>query len=86
MGTKKIPRSARTTGDIPKETLVSHSRQDNSTCFPSAGQAVCAACPYFRVVPLPSGRVRRVCALTGEKLPLAGNPLCEFQLLQEVPA
>lgn len=86
MSVKKIPRSARTTGDIPKETLVSHSRQDNSTCFPSAGQGFCAACAYFRTVPLESGRVRRVCALTGEKLPLAGNPLCTFQLLQEVVA
>ena len=51
-----------------------------------AGQGFCAACAYFRAVLLESGRVRRVCALTGEKLPLAGNPLCAFQLLQEVVA
>lgn len=47
-----------------------------------AGQGFCAACPYFRAVPLPSGRVRRVCVLTGEKLPAAGR-LCEFSRQEE---
>lgn len=59
---------------------------NKNTSYPLAGQGFCAACAYFWTVPLESGRVRRVCTLSGEKLPLAGNPLCEFQLLQEVPA
>lgn len=58
--------------------------EKKNTSYPLAGQGFCAACAYFRAVLLESGRVRRVCALTGEKLSLAGNPLCEFQLLQEV--
>ena len=79
---KKIPRSARTTGDIQKETLVRHSRQDNSTSYPLARQGFCAACAYFRVVPLPSGRVRKLCTLSGEKLTAAGR-LCEFSRQEE---
>lgn len=44
-----------------------------------SGQGFCATCPYFRAAPLDSGRVRRVCRFTGERLPLVGNPLCEMQ-------
>lgn len=41
-------------------------------------QGFCATCPYFRVSRTDSGRVRRVCRFTGERLPLVGNPLCEM--------
>ena len=58
----------------------------NTTSDPLVEQGFCVACAYFRAIPLEFRRVRRVCALTGEKLPLAGNPLCAFQLLQEVVA
>lgn len=53
-------------------------RQDN-IANPLVMQGLCAPCPYFRAVPLDSGRVRRVCRLTGERLPLVGNPLCGMQ-------
>lgn len=42
----------------------------------------CATCVYFRVVKLESGRVRKLCSFTGERLTLAGNPLCEFRQVE----
>lgn len=42
-------------------------REDN-TVNPLAGQGLCAPCPYFRAVKLASGRVRRVCMFSGERL------------------
>lgn len=56
----------------------------NNTPIRIAGQGFCAPCAYFRAVLLESGRVRRVCAFSGERLTLAGKPLCEFQTVQEV--
>ena len=47
-----------------------------------AGQDFCAPCVYFRVVKLESGRVRKLCSYTGERLTLAGNPLCEFRRVE----
>lgn len=52
--------------------------EEKNTSYLVAGQGFCAPCAYFRAVLLESGRVRRVCAFSGERLPLAGNPLCEF--------
>lgn len=47
---------------------------------PSAGQAcLCAPCRYFKVVLLPTGKVRNLCAFTGERLDAGGEPLCEFR-------
>lgn len=57
-------------------------RKDNIR-FPLAGQDVCAPCLYFRAVVLESGRVRKLCSFTGERLTLAGNPLCEFRHVRE---
>ena len=37
----------------------------------------CRACSFFRAVPLPSGRVRRLCALTGIKNP--ATPCVHFR-------
>lgn len=51
-------------------------REDN-TVNPLVGQGFCAPCPYFRAVKLASERVRRVCMFLGERLTVAGNPLCE---------
>ena len=51
-------------------------REDN-TVNPISGQGFCAPCPYFRAVKLASGQVRRVCSFTGERLTVAGTPLCE---------
>lgn len=51
----------------------------DTTPHPVAVQGVCAHCPYFFVVNLPSGRLRRLCLFTGEHVPAAGVPLCEFQ-------
>lgn len=56
-------------------------REDN-TPIRLAGQGFCAPCVYFRVVKLESGRVRKLCSFTGERLTLAGNPLCEFQQVE----
>ena len=56
-------------------------RKDN-TRFPLAVQGFCASCAYFRVVKLASGRVRKLCTLSGERLTLAGNPLCEFRQVE----
>lgn len=33
-----------------------------------AQDRACSACAFYREIPLPSGRRRRLCALTGEKL------------------
>ena len=55
------------------DTIPASALQEFSSCVP------CASCAYFRAVPLDSGRVRRVCQFTGERLTLAGNPLCEMQ-------
>ncbi len=51
--------------------------REENTVNPLAGQGFCAPCPYFRAVKLASGRVRRVCMFLGERLTIAGNPLCE---------
>ena len=56
-------------------------REDN-TPIRLAGQGFCAPCVYFRVVKLESGRVRKLCSFTGERLTLAGNPLCEFRQVE----
>ena len=53
------------------------SDKEDNTVNPLAGQGFCAPCPYFRAVKLASGRVRRVCMVLGERLTVAGNPLCE---------
>lgn len=60
------------------------SDREDTTRLPLAVQGFCAPCAYFRAVLLESGRVRRVCAFSGERLTLAGDPLCEFMTLQEV--
>lgn len=39
-------------------------------------RAACLACSFFRAVDLPSGRVRRLCMLSGERLNAAATP-CE---------
>ena len=54
----------------------------NTTPIPLAEQGFCAPCPYFRAVKLASGRVRKLCSFTGERLTLAGNPLCEFRRME----
>lgn len=54
----------------------------NNTPIRIAGQGFCAPCVYFRVVKLESGRVRKLCSFTGERLTLAGNPLCEFRRVE----
>ena len=56
-------------------------REDN-TPIRLAGQGCCAPCVYFRVVKLESGRVRKLCSVTGERLTLAGTPRCEFRQVE----
>lgn len=56
--------------------------QKNDNIPTSALQGFCAPCVYFRVVKLESGRVRKLCSFTGERLTLAGNPLCEFRQVE----
>ena len=56
-------------------------REDN-THIRIEGQGFCAPCAYFRAVKLASGRVRKLCSFTGERLALAGNPLCEFRQVE----
>lgn len=54
--------------------------QSENSRLPFAGQGCfCAPCGYFRLVVLASGRIRRVCSFTGERLTSNGNPLCEFR-------
>ena len=80
MTQKKTPTGLNRQGQQEKSRT---DREDN-TVNPLAGQGFCAPCPYFRAVKLAFGRVRRVSAFSGERLPLAGKPLCEFQTVQEV--
>lgn len=55
-------------------------RQKEDSFSPAAGQVcICASCRYFKLVPVPSGRIRHLCRFTGEKLSAGGNPLCEFR-------
>ena len=56
-------------------------REDN-THIRLEVQGFCAPCAYFRAVKLVSGRVRKLCSFTGERLTLAGNPLCEFRQVE----
>lgn len=44
----------------------------------SVSAAPCVDCRFFRLVLLPSGRFRRVCSFTGDKLPHEGAPRCDF--------
>ena len=39
----------------------------------------CADCAFYREIPLPSGRRRRLCTLSGEKLRTAGRTCPHFQ-------
>ena len=57
-----------------------NNRQEKYSRFLSAGQAcLCAPCRYFKVVLLPTGKVRNLCAFTGERLDAGGESLCEFR-------
>lgn len=57
--------------------------EKNTISIRLAGQGFCCApCAYFRAVKLVSGRVRKLCSFTGERLALAGNPLCEFRQVE----
>lgn len=57
--------------------------EENTIPIRLAGQGFCCAtCVYFRVVKLESDRVRKLCSFTGERLTLAGNPLCEFRRVE----
>lgn len=80
MTQKKTPTGLNRQGQQKK----SRTDKEDNTVNPLAGQGFCAPCAYFRAVLLESGRVRRVCAFSGERLTLAGKPLCEFQTVQEV--
>lgn len=57
------------------ETQSDHSKfmQAVQRCYP------CTSCAYLRLVTLPAGGFRKVCSFTGNKLPCAGKPLCEFR-------
>lgn len=74
MTQKKSP-----TGSNRKGLKKSIADRQNNIANPLVMQGFCTPCPYFRAVPLNSGRVRRVCQFTGERLPLVGNPLCGMQ-------
>lgn len=74
MTQKKSP-----TGSNRKGYKKSIADKEDNTLFPLALQGFCAPCVYFRVVKLESGRVRKLCSFTGERLTLAGDPLCEFR-------
>lgn len=74
MAQKKSP-----AGSNRKGIQKSITGRQNNTLSPFTMQGLCVSCAYFRAVPLDSGRVRRVCQFTGERLTLAGNPLCELQ-------
>lgn len=58
-------------------------RKHNTQAGFSFPATPCAGCRFFRLVPLPSGRSRAVCAFTGEKLARQGAPLCDFRQAQE---
>lgn len=77
MTQKKSP-----TGSNRKGYKKSIADKEDNTRFPLALQGFCAPCPYFRIVNLASGRVRKLCTLSGERLTLAGNPLCEFRRME----
>lgn len=42
-------------------------------------RAACRDCSFYRAIDLPSGRVRRLCMLTGERLTTAATPCQHFQ-------
>lgn len=44
-----------------------------------AQDRACSACAFYREIPLPSGRRRRLCALTGEKLRSSAGSCENFQ-------
>ena len=77
MTQKKSP-----TGSNRKGYKKSIADKEDNTLFPLALQGFCAPCVYFRVVKLESGRVRKLCSFTGERLTLAGNPLCECRQVE----
>lgn len=72
MDAKKPPKLWRRWGrnEAGNELACSHSAESaRESQAPS-----CRACSFFRAVPLPSGRVRRLCALTGIKNPTTPCP------------
>lgn len=65
------------------------SKERMEQCFPVAENspsgletqalAACPACSFYRAIDLPSGRVRRLCMLTGERLNTAATACEHFQ-------
>ncbi len=79
MTQKKTPTGLNRQGQQKK----SKTDREENTRFPVALQGFsacvpCASCPYFRAVPLASGRVRRVCSFHGIRVGVYGVPGCEF--------
>ena len=54
----------------------------NITVHPVSAQGLCSDCVYFRAVLLESGRVRRVCSLSGERISIAGVPMCSARQIE----
>lgn len=50
--------------------------ENSPSALETQARAACRDCSFYRVVPLASGRVRRLCMLTGERLTTAATP-CE---------
>ena len=76
MDAKKPPKLWRRWGrnEAGKEPFAcSHS----AGCARESQQQFCRDCSFFRAVPLPSGRLRRLCALTGIKNP--ATPCVHFR-------
>lgn len=53
--------------------------ENSPSALETQARAACRDCSFYRVVPLASGRVRRLCMLTGERLTTAATPCQHFQ-------
>lgn len=75
------------TAPVERPGLSGKVTKDNSSFFskntPSAAErqarAACLLCSFFRAINLPTGRIRRLCMLSGERLTAAATACEHFQ-------
>ena len=78
MANKKAPLAWRQRGRDEAEGNRLFRSHSAVTARESQGRS-CAECAFYREIPLPSGRHRRLCALTGEKLRSSAGSCENFQ-------
>lgn len=65
-------------GLFMKGKCMSTMTYNSNASLENQARATCRDCSFYRAIGLPSGRVRRLCMLTGERLTTAATPCAHF--------